>query len=60
MEDNKQNQNKGSGKPNDTSIPNLENNPKEIAIDILTKNAKDAKIWLCWSWWYQQELRFFW
>lgn len=44
MEDNKQNQKDGSNKSNDSSIANLENTPKEVPIDILTKNAKESKI----------------
>ena len=44
MADNKENQNNGSNKSNDSSIANLEKNPKEVPIDILTQKAKESKI----------------
>lgn len=44
MADNKENQNNGSSKSNDSSIANLEKNPKEVPIDILTQKAKESKI----------------
>lgn len=44
MDDNKQNQKNGSKTSNDSSIANLEKNPKEVPIDVLTKKAKEEKI----------------